>query len=145
MRVQAARTAGTRAGGFTLVEVLFVVIIIGLIAAIAVPRLGKAFGKGQVKTTVAQMARLSAAVEEFKADVMRYPTEQEGLKALVEKPQGVDAWKGPYLDRRVVPKDGWNHDFHYRLDDTFGFLIKSLGADGKEGGEGDNADLDNRS
>jgi len=131
--------------GFTLVEVLFVVIIIALIAAIALPQLGKVFGRSQVKTTEAQLAQLSGAVEQFRADVQRYPTEQEGLKALIEKPQGVEGWEGPYIQKRTLPKDGWKRDFIYKLDDRFGFIVRSLGADGKEGGEGENADIDNRS
>lgn len=147
MRVQKQRGAMLwgSAGGFTLVEVLFVVLIIGLILAIAVPRLGKAFGRGQVETTRAQLSRLSAAVEEFRTDVRRYPEENEGLKVLIEKPQGVEGWDGPYLEKRTVPKDGWQRDYIYKRDEKFGFVIRSLGADGKEGGERDDADLDNRS
>lgn len=133
-------------GGFTLIEVLFVVIILGLIAAVVIPRLGDTFSKGQIKTTVAQLRGVGNAVEEFRADVGRYPTEQEGLKALIERPQGVDEkkWGGPYLAKRTVPMDSWENEFVYKLDPAFGFVIKSYGADEKEGGEGINADLDNR-
>lgn len=132
-------------GGFTLVEVLLVVVIIGAIAALAVPRLARAFGKSQRELTIANMARLSAAVEEFRADVGRYPTEQEGLKALVEKPAEAANWGGPYLEKKSLPKDGWKREFVFKHESTFGFVIRSLGADGKEGGEGENKDLDNRS
>lgn len=137
------RQAGRR--GFTLAEMLFVVIILGLIAALLIPRLGHSLGTGRVKTTQAQIENLAAAVEQFRADVGRYPEEQEGLKALIERPIGLEKWNGPYLSRRTLPKDGWNNEFVYRRDATFGFVIKSLGADGKEGGEGEAADLDNRS
>jgi general secretion pathway protein G len=140
-------SASASRGGFTLVEVLFVVIILGLIAALVVGNLGKRFTTGQVKTTQAQLRLLANAVESFKADVGRYPTEQEGLQALVVRPQNVDAskWdKAGYIERRTVPKDAWNNPYVYKEDATFGFLIRSFGADGKEGGEGADMDLDNR-
>jgi general secretion pathway protein G len=135
-----------RGGGFSLIEVLFVVVILGLIAALVIPNVGERFSKGQIKTTQAMVSKVGMAVEEFRADVGRYPTEQEGLKALVERPQGIEEkkWGGPYFDTRAVPKDAWKNEFVYKLDPTFGFEIKSLGADAKEGGEGPNADLSNR-
>ncbi|MBL8746470.1 MAG: type II secretion system major pseudopilin GspG [Phycisphaerae bacterium] len=132
---------------FTLIEVLFVVIILGLIATLVVGRLGQTFSKGKIQTTVAQLRSLGNAVEDFRADVGRIPTEQEGLKALVERPQGVEEskWsKGGYLGKRTVPNDAWGNPYIYKIDPAFEYIIKSLGADGKEGGEGDNADLDNR-
>lgn len=132
-----------RRGAFTLIEMLFVVIIIGLIAALVVGNVGKVFTKGQIKTTRAQIAQVSSAVEEFKADVSRYPTEQEGLKALVEQPQGVEKWAGPYFKKTKVPLDGWGNAFVYKLDTKYGFIIRSLGGDNKEGGEGEHADIDN--
>ena len=136
---QPARTA------FTLMEMLLVVAIIGLLAALLVPQLGKQFGKSQVKITTAQLANLAQSVEQFRLDIQRYPTEQEGLKVLVDKPLQLDTWDGPYLGKKTLPTDGWGREFIYKLDDTFGFRIMSLGADGVEGGEGANADLDNRS
>jgi len=140
--MQRPRTHHTSA--FTLIEMLLVVAIIGLLAALLVPQLGKQFGKSQVKVTRAQLERLSTAVEQFRLDMQRYPTEQEGLKILVEKPREGDNWGGPYLGKTTLPTDGWGRDFVYKLDDTFGFRLISLGADGKEGGEGEAADLDNR-
>lgn len=134
-----------RSRAFSLIEMLFVVIIIGLIAALVVPNLGKAFGKSQVKTTTAQLANLSDAVENFRLDVNRYPTEQEGLQALIEKPETAEGWAGPYLDKRTLPTDGWGNEFIYKRDPDFGFIIISHGADGVQGGSGENADLDNRS
>lgn len=135
------------ARAFTLIEVLFVVIILGLIAALVVGRLGDKLTEGKVKTTTVQLHALANAIEEFRADVGRIPTEQEGLKALVERPQGVEEakWaKGGYLGKRTVPLDGWNNAYVYKTDVDFEYIVKSLGADGKEGGEGVNADLDNR-
>lgn len=138
-------TQSPRTRAFTLFEMLLVVTIIGLLAALMVPQLGKQFGKSQVRITKAQLESLSAAVEQFRLDVQRYPDEREGLAVLVERPLSIANWDGPYLGKRTLPKDGWSRDFVYARDNTFGFLILSYGADGKEGGEGENADLDNRS
>ncbi len=135
----------TRRNAFTLFEMLLVVAIIGLLAALIAPQLGKQFGRSQVKITRASMQNLATKIEMFRADVGRLPTDNEGLEALVERPQGVEEWDGPYLGQATVPKDAWNHDFVYRLDDEWGFRLISLGADGREGGEGEAADLDIRS
>ncbi len=133
--------------GFTLVELLFVIAIIGLLVALVTPQLAKAFGKSQVKTTKAQLSLLSSSVERFYTDTSRYPTEAEGLSVLLKKPDGLDSWEGPYIKSKELPKDAWGHDFIYKLDKDFGFVIRSLGADGKEGGApgSQEADLDNRS
>ena len=139
------RNARPFAGGFSLLEILIVLAIMGLLAALVASRLTGTFGQGQVKATRVQLQSLSTSVERFRTDVQRYPTEQEGLQSLIVKPLDADGWAGPYLDKSIVPKDAWKRDFLYRLDPTFGFRIVSLGADGKEGGEGENADLDNRS
>lgn len=140
---KAPATPAARA--FSLIEMLFVIAIIGLIAALILPRLGGAFGKSQVQTTKAQLASLTSAVETYRMNVGRYPTKDEGLAALLKKPDGAEGWEGPYLEKKVVPRDGWKREFIYTPDDEWKFIIKSLGADGKEGGEGENADLDNRS
>lgn len=137
--------AGGR-GGFTLLEMLVVVIIIGLLAALVWPRLSENLGTSKIKTTMAQISSLDSAVEQFYAEVGRYPTQEEGLAALLKAPAGVDAdkWRGPYLRKNELPKDGWNRPFEYAFDEQGRFLIRSLGADGRAGGEGENADLDNR-
>lgn len=134
-----------RNAGFSLIEMLFVIAIIGLIAALVLPRLGNAFGKSQVQTTKAQLSLLTGAVDQFKLNVGRYPTKEEGLGALLKKPEGAEGWDGPYLEKKTIPKDGWKHDFIYTPDDEWKFIIRSLGADGREGGEGENQDIDNRS
>ena len=112
-----------------------------MIAALILPRLGGAFGKSQVQTTKAQLGSLTAAVEQYRVNVGRYPTKEEGLAALLTKPDAAEGWEGPYLEKKIVPRDGWKHEFTYATDEKWGFVIKSLGADGKEGGEGENADI----
>jgi general secretion pathway protein G len=131
--------------GFSLFELLIVLAIIGLLAGLVLPRLADAFGKGQEKTTQAQMSLLTSAVESFKLNYGRYPSNEEGLDVLVKRPDWIDQadWSSE-LSKETVPLDGWKRPFVYKLDDGFGFRIISLGADGKSGGEGENADLDNR-
>ena len=135
--------------GFSLIELLFVIAIIGLLVALVAPRLAGAFGGGQIRTTEAQLSQLSSAVEQFRLDVGRLPTQEEGLRALLVRPEGVsaDLWKG-YLEKDVLPKDGWGNEFIYsRITDgssVHDFVIISYGADGQQGGEGDNRDLSNR-
>ena len=134
-----ARTA------FTLFELLIVLAIIGLLAALVLPKFGDAFGKGQIRTTETQMSSLASAVDTFKLEYGRYPSEEEGLEALVKRPDWIDEaeWK-TQLGKESIPLDGWKRPFIYKLDDTFGFRIISYGADGKAGGEGENKDLDIR-
>lgn len=145
MMVRTRRTPWPRGRGFSLLEILIVLAIMGLLAALVASRLSGTFGGSQVKATKVQIEQLAVAVERFRTDVQRYPTEQEGLAALLTKPQDTEGWAGPYLEKNVLPKDAWRRDFIYREDAVFGFRIISLGADGREGGEGENADLDNRS
>lgn len=132
-------------GGFSLLEMLIVVAIMGLIATLVLSRIGGVFGKSQKKVTEAQIEIAAHAVERFHMDMNRYPTQTEGLGVLINAPANEPNWDGPYFDKEVLPKDGWGRPLVYELDDKFGFRIKSYGADGKPGGEGENADLDNRS
>lgn len=135
------------ARGFTLVEMLLVIAIIGLIVALISPQLAKSMQKGRVETTKAQLENLATAIESFNTDNARYPTEAEGLAALVKKPEGLTTWNGPYLKKMTLPKDGWGGEFIYKLDKDFGFVVRSLGSDKREGGApgSQEADLDNRS
>jgi general secretion pathway protein G len=129
---------------FSLLEMLIVVAILGLIATLVFNRLGGTFGESKVKITQTALANATVAVEQFYLQVGRYPTAEEGLIVLLEKPEDAENWKGPYFSKRVLPRDGWDRELLYELDPDFGFILKSYGADGTPGGEGENADLDNR-
>jgi general secretion pathway protein G len=130
--------------GFTLVEIMAVIIIIGLLAAIvSVNFLGQT-DKARVVTTKANLKMLHHAVAQFKMDTGRYPTEEEGLKVLIEQPSDVKGYQpGGYLDSTEVPKDAWGNDFIYVAYPETGkpYVIISYGADGQEGGDSYDADL----
>jgi general secretion pathway protein G len=130
--------------GFTLVELMAVIVIIGLLAAIAAKNFMGQTEKARVTTTKATLKNLHQAVNMFKMDTGRYPTEEEGLLALIEQPTDVEGWApGGYLESTEIPRDSWKIDFVYQLNPESGkpFVIISYGADGKEGGEGYDADL----
>jgi general secretion pathway protein G len=129
---------------FTLVEIMAVVIIIGLLAAVAASNFMGQTDKARVKTTQATLKVLHEQVMMFKLDTGRFPTEEEGLKALVEKPSDVENWDpSGYLQSTKVPKDAWGNEYVYQLNPESGkpFVIISYGADRQEGGEGNDADL----
>jgi general secretion pathway protein G len=130
--------------GFTMVELMAVLIILGLLATVVVSNFVGKVADAKVTTTKASLKILHNAVLSFYMDTGRYPTETEGLQALVVRPSDVTKWQtGGYLDTTTVNKDGWGRDFIYRLAPESGkpFVIVSLGADGQEGGEGNDADL----
>jgi general secretion pathway protein G len=128
--------------GFTLVELLVVLAILGLLAGLVGPQVMKFLGSSKTKTAGLQIADLSATLDLYRLEVGRYPSDDEGLKALVENPGDVPNWNGPYLKKSDVPKDPWGNDYLYRFPGEHGtFDIWSLGADGREGGEGENADV----
>lgn len=127
-----------RTRSFTLIEIMIVVVIIGIIATLAVPKLMGNLEKAKVETTKAALASLKSAVRNFKMDTGDYPTRLEELL----QTNGSEKWDGPYLEVKVLPKDGWDNDFQYTLtSDNFGFDIISLGADKATGGDGVNKDL----
>jgi len=129
-----------REKGFTLIELLIVMIILGLLAALVAPKLFQKVGSSKQKAAKAQIALFESALDAFRLDVGRYPTTEEGLQALVKNP-GLAKWDGPYLPKGV-PKDPWGNDYVYKCPGEHGeYDLYSLGADGQEGGEGENADI----
>lgn len=131
----------TRAG-FTLLELLVVLVILGLLAGLVGPRVMKYLGGAKSDTARLQVADLSAALDMYKIEVGRYPTTDEGLEALVQQPTGAGNWNGPYLKKKQLPKDPWGRDYYYRSPGEHGeFDLYSLGADNAEGGSGENKDI----
>jgi len=130
--------------GFTMVELMAVLIILGLLFAVVVGNFVGHTDKARVITTRASLKSLQSLVNQFKMDTGRFPTEDEGLQALIVQPTDVTSWPpGGYLDTTKIPTDGWGNEFIYELLPESGkpFVIKSLGADGQDGGEGYDADL----
>ena len=140
LRNQARRK---REGGFTLVELLVVLVILVLLASIIGPRVIGYLGSSRAKTAHIQIESLVTAMELFHIDVGRYPSSTEGLSALVKSPGNIPGWNGPYLAKGDVPQDPWGRPYVYQAGQNGSFEIKSLGADGKEGGTDENADVSN--
>jgi general secretion pathway protein G len=135
----------SRAAGFTLMEMLVVLAIIGLIVGMVGPRILGTVDREAPKIALTQTKLLRGAIENFRLDVGRYPTSQEGLAALTIKPSDsviAGRWRGPYTDGEV-PMDPWKNAYQYSVPGANGqpFALFSLGADGKRGGEGDAADI----
>ena len=128
--------------GFTLVEMLVVITIIGLIMGLIGPRVLNYLGESKVKAAKIQLQSFSSALDLFNLDAGRYPSSAEGLAALVRRAPGVGAWNGPYLRGGDVPNDPWNNPYVYRAPGQRGaYDIVSFGSDGQEGGSGTAADL----
>jgi general secretion pathway protein G len=128
--------------GFTLVEILVVITIIGLIMAIVGPRVLNYLGESKVKAAKIQIESFSSAIDLYYLDMGRYPTSGDGLAALVERPGNAQEWNGPYLKGGVVPNDPWGHSYVYRSPvEHAPYEILSYGADGQEGGTGTAADI----
>ena len=131
------------AAGFTLLELLVVVVIIGLLAGFVAPRYFGQVGKSEVNTAKAQIDALEKALDQYRLDVGRYPSAELGLKALLEKPANEPKWNGPYL-RKDVPLDPWGKPYLYRIPGEKGeFDLVSYGKDGQPGGTGEAAALTN--
>jgi general secretion pathway protein G len=129
------------AKGFTLIEILIVVVILGLLASLVGPQLFKKVGASKQRTTMAQISMLETALKTFRLDVGRYPTTEDGLKALVVQPAGLKFWDGSYLEKDV-PLDAWGNPFIYKSPgEKTEYEIISYGGDGKPGGEGENRDI----
>ncbi len=130
------------ASGFSLIELLVVLVILGLLAAVVAPNVMSKLGGAKSKTTRLQIEELGAALDIFSLEVGRYPSSEEGLKALVTDPGDTTNWNGPYLKKKTIPVDGWNNPYHYKFPGDNGeYDLFSLGADNAEGGEKDNVDI----
>jgi len=133
------KTNGQR--GFTLVELLVVMVILGLLASLVLPNFFRQGAKARVGVTRTQIAQLGTALDAFALDTGRYPTDAEGLEALLEAPGDAKNWDGPYL-KKAVPNDPWGNPYMYSTGGATGaYVLISNGADGKSGGDGDNADI----
>jgi len=132
-----------RTNGFTLLELLVVMVIIGLLAGLVVPRYFSQVGKSQVKVAAAQIDALDKALVQFRLDADRFPTTEEGLAALNEAPGDAVGWAGPYL-KKAVPQDPWGRPFLYKYPGEHNdFDLFTYGKDGLPGGEAENADITN--
>ncbi len=122
-------------GGFSLIELLAVLVIMGMLGALVGPRLFTQVDNSRVDTAMTQVRMLKASMQTFRLDVGRYPNSEEGLNALITAPVDVRNWRGPYLED-TVPNDPWGNPYVYRSgENSFqGFVLYSRGADGKEGG-----------
>jgi general secretion pathway protein G len=128
--------------GFTLVEMLVVITIIGLIMGLVGPRVLNYLSESKVKAAKIQLQSFSSALDLFYLDAGRFPSTSEGLGALVQRAPGVAAWNGPYLKGGTLPNDPWSHAYVYRSPGQHGpYDIISYGADGQEGGSGVAADI----
>jgi general secretion pathway protein G len=132
----------TDAVGFTLIELLVVLVILSMLIGLVGPQVLKYVGESKTKTARIQIEDIGAALDLYHLEIGSYPSSQQGLQALVEKPPGVNVWKGPYLKKQVVPKDPWGRDYQYRSPGEHGrYDLFSLGADNVEGGEDENEDI----
>ena len=134
-----------RTGGFTLIEIMVVVVILGILAATIIPQFIGTTHDAKVSTAKSHIAELEAALERFHIHLDRYPANEEGLKVLVEPPSGEDKkWRGPYI--KLLRPDPWGNPYQYRSPGIHGSLtfdLWSRGADGADGGEEEAADIGN--
>ncbi|BAU50065.1 general secretion pathway protein G [Sulfurifustis variabilis] len=132
--------AGPR--GFTLLELLVVLVILSLLAGLVGPQVMKHVGASKTKTAHVQIEELATALDVYRLETGAYPTTAQGLALLVEKPAGLEGWNGPYLRKPVLPKDPWGREYRYRAPGEHGpYDLYTFGADNVEGGEGENADV----
>ena len=134
-----------RRAGFTLIEILVVIVVIAILATLVAPNIFRHVGSAKDATARSQMEMIGAALDAYRLDAGAYPTTGEGLAALWEQPAGAEGarWKGPYL-RKAVPTDPWGHPYAYVAPgqaNPNGYDLQSYGRDGQPGGEGEDADL----
>lgn len=141
-RAAESRDFGFR--GFTLIELLVVLVILGLLAGLVGPQVLRHVGSAKSDTAKLQIEEIGSGLDMFHLEVGRYPSTQEGLQALAQRPSTARNWNGPYLKKASVPKDPWGNDYIYRSPGEHGpYDLLSRGADGAEGGEGENRDIVN--
>ena len=127
--------------GFSMIELIVVLVILGLLATVVGPRVMDRLSKGKSEIAKLQIDQFEGALGLFRFDVGRFPSTAEGLASLAQDP-GIENWSGPYVDKMTVPKDPWDRDYQYRSPGQFGdYDLFSFGADGVEGGEDENADI----
>lgn len=136
------RDVTERPYGFTLLELLVVMVIIGLLASYVAPRFFDQVGKSEVKATRAQLDAFDKALAAFRLDTGHYPSTEQGLRALSERPSDEPKWSGPYLSK-ALPNDPWGRAYQYRAPGELGrdYDILSLGKDGQRGGTAESADI----
>ncbi len=136
------RGAFGQRSGFTLLELLIVIAIIGLLASVVAPKLIGRIGKSKTVIARAQVESFSTALETYRLDTGEYPSQSQGLKVLIERPDNIQNWHGPYLRKRIIPDDPWGEPYVYRYPgefDDYGLL--SYGADKREGGSDEDTDI----
>jgi general secretion pathway protein G len=135
-----------RATGFTLLELLVVLVILALLGSIVGPKVINYLGSSKSKTAKLQIQQFGESLELYKLEVGQYPNGQEGLAALMQAPSGATGWNGPYIKgANMLPKDPWGNEYHYASPGQHNkdFDISSLGADNRDGGDGENKDVNN--
>lgn len=131
-----------RTGGFTLVELLVVLVILSLVMGLVGPRVLSYLSSSRERAARLQLQSFSAALDLYYLDMGRYPSTTEGLQSLVKAPAGQDKWAGPYVQQGQIPADPWGNQYEYRTPGrTKAYAITSLGSDGRRGGESDAADI----
>jgi general secretion pathway protein G len=131
-----------RQAGFTLLELLVVLLILGLIASFVAPQVFRYLGRARADAARIQIEQIGQALDLFRLDTGRYPTGQEGLEGLFDAPATATGWNGPYVNRADQLVDPWGEPYRYRAPGQHGeYDLYSLGADGVEGGEGEDADV----
>jgi general secretion pathway protein G len=130
------------AKGFTLIELVVVVLILALLAGIVFPNVIGRVGGARIETARIQIGEIGSALDVFRLEVGRYPTSAEGLQALIQRPSNVAVWNGPYLKHPALPRDPWGNPYRYRSPGKNGLYdLFTLGRDNRKGGENEDSDV----
>jgi len=142
LRSAARRPPTAAAAGFTLIELLVVLVILGLLAAFAAPQVLNYLGRAKTDAARAQVQNIASILDLYRLDVGSYPSQQDGLEALLEQPADAARWNGPYVKRRDALTDPWGRLYVYRFPGEHGaYDLYSFGADNGEGGDGEDQDI----